>query len=152
MSNQIRKIYFKLIYSHGIQIEIDPNLRMCDLNEYIKPKILDEYNIENYVIVEAGLSLGENHCPIDETEQITFKNKYNMNIDVAFYIRPLISSDPSHSNESTLCSDESSCPICFENAEQPINLVCGHIFCHSCISSWVTFGRNSCPMCRGQIA
>jgi len=151
MSNQIRKIYFKKVYGYGIQIMIDPNLRMCDLNEYIKPTIQSEYNIDNYEIVEVGLPLGECHNPIDETEQITFKNKYNMNNNIAFYIRPRISSDPSHS----ISSDESStctCPICIEDPVQPINLTCGHIYCQSCISSWVSIGRNSCPMCRSDIA
>ncbi|KAK5167109.1 uncharacterized protein LTR77_007839 [Saxophila tyrrhenica] len=46
------------------------------------------------------------------------------------------------------------CLVClcdFEAAEVARKLVkCGHLFHRECIDQWLTQGRNSCPLCRGQ--
>ncbi|KAF2705614.1 hypothetical protein K504DRAFT_332563, partial [Pleomassaria siparia CBS 279.74] len=46
------------------------------------------------------------------------------------------------------------CLVClsdFEEDEEARRLVnCGHLFHRVCIDQWLTTGRNSCPLCRGQ--
>ncbi|KAF2637466.1 hypothetical protein P280DRAFT_361979, partial [Massarina eburnea CBS 473.64] len=46
------------------------------------------------------------------------------------------------------------CLVCladFEIDEEARRLVnCGHIFHRTCIDQWLTTGRNSCPLCRGE--
>ncbi|KAJ9669844.1 hypothetical protein H2201_000230 [Coniosporium apollinis] len=49
---------------------------------------------------------------------------------------------------------EQRCLVClceFEIEEEARRLVkCGHLFHRECIDQWLTTGRNSCPLCRGQ--
>lgn len=46
------------------------------------------------------------------------------------------------------------CLIClgdYEAAEELRQLTkCAHVFHRDCIDQWLTTGRNSCPLCRGQ--
>ncbi len=40
------------------------------------------------------------------------------------------------------------CPICFDNTAS-CKLVCGHVFCTSCVKEWYTSSTEcTCPMCR----
>lgn len=42
------------------------------------------------------------------------------------------------------------CLICYDDAKDPFQSVCGHTFCTGCISAWsIAGGRNSsrCPLC-----
>ncbi|KAH7121192.1 hypothetical protein B0J11DRAFT_438567 [Dendryphion nanum] len=52
-----------------------------------------------------------------------------------------------------LASDQR-CLVClcdFEATEEARKLVnCGHFFHKECIDQWLTTGRNSCPLCRGE--
>ncbi|KAF2877466.1 hypothetical protein BDV95DRAFT_625343 [Massariosphaeria phaeospora] len=49
---------------------------------------------------------------------------------------------------------EARCLVClcnFEVDEEARRLInCGHLFHKLCIDQWLTTGRNSCPLCRGQ--
>ncbi|OCL05505.1 hypothetical protein AOQ84DRAFT_298813 [Glonium stellatum] len=46
------------------------------------------------------------------------------------------------------------CLVClcdFDDDEEARRLIkCGHLFHKECIDQWLTTGRNSCPLCRGQ--
>ena len=47
--------------------------------------------------------------------------------------------------------EELSCSVCFECATAPHVLPCGHIFCGTCIASWLRGKRvqkRTCPLCR----
>ena len=52
---------------------------------------------------------------------------------------------------STDVSEESplGCAICLGSCKQPVipDSVCGHIFCHRCISNWGRIAKN-CPICK----
>ena len=44
------------------------------------------------------------------------------------------------------------CPICLnEDYEDPVKLICGHIFCRKCVTPWLC-NHCSCPLCRTRIA
>jgi hypothetical protein len=55
---------------------------------------------------------------------------------------------------SVQISDGERCLIClsdYEVAEEVRELnKCKHVFHRDCIDQWLTTGRNSCPLCRGQ--
>jgi hypothetical protein len=42
------------------------------------------------------------------------------------------------------------CAICYESIEKNATIlrVCGHVFCDSCLHTWLETDNNSCPMCR----
>ena len=54
------------------------------------------------------------------------------------------------------------CPICYESYDETTRAVnngsntnpvrCGHMFHEICITQWRNSGRNTCPVCRGNIA
>lgn len=42
-----------------------------------------------------------------------------------------------------------SCNICLEESRDPVCTTCGHLFCWSCLYTWITRrGVESCPVCR----
>ncbi|OII71753.1 uncharacterized protein cubi_00560 [Cryptosporidium ubiquitum] len=43
------------------------------------------------------------------------------------------------------------CNICFENAYEPIVTRCGHLYCWSCICSWLDRGYGDCPVCKAGV-
>ncbi|KAF2684361.1 hypothetical protein K458DRAFT_302779 [Lentithecium fluviatile CBS 122367] len=58
------------------------------------------------------------------------------------------------SSEVVVLPSDARCLVClsdFEMRESVRRLVqCGHLFHRECIDQWLTTGRNSCPLCRGQ--
>lgn len=43
------------------------------------------------------------------------------------------------------------CPTCWEELSgenQPTKLVCGHVYCNSCLLEWIDSGKNTCPICK----
>ncbi|KAG9748669.1 hypothetical protein KCU59_g3847, partial [Aureobasidium melanogenum] len=57
-------------------------------------------------------------------------------------------------DDSITLTPEQRCLVClcdFEHDEEARRLVkCNHLFHKECIDQWLTKGRNSCPLCRGQ--
>ena len=45
--------------------------------------------------------------------------------------------------------DELQCAICTQPYNSPVSLHCNHIFCQSCINTWIN-QNSSCPICRQQ--
>ena len=57
--------------------------------------------------------------------------------------------------EATLrISPDERCLVCLEGYQLHEELrqisKCSHVFHRACIDEWLTTGRNSCPLCRGQ--
>ncbi|THZ68812.1 FAD/NAD(P)-binding domain-containing protein [Aureobasidium pullulans] len=43
------------------------------------------------------------------------------------------------------------CPTCWEELgkdNKPTKLVCGHVYCNSCLLEWIDSGKNTCPICK----
>ncbi|CAG8585196.1 5635_t:CDS:2 [Diversispora eburnea] len=42
------------------------------------------------------------------------------------------------------------CPICLNSPNDTVTTLCGHVYCHSCISTWIrACGEGAtCPLCR----
>jgi len=62
--------------------------------------------------------------------------------------------DKQELGKEQLGKEEIICGICLEeNSENSLVLKCGHIFCKSCIYTWIIhkFYESSCPMCREPI-
>ncbi|GKT15957.1 E3 ubiquitin-protein ligase RFWD3 like protein [Aduncisulcus paluster] len=52
-----------------------------------------------------------------------------------------------------MSDDSLSCPICYGPFNEPSVLKCGHIFCTSCITQWLTSQSGKiCPLCRNESA
>ena len=47
--------------------------------------------------------------------------------------------------------DEKICAFCFEFPIEPVKLLCSHTYCYYCITEYLNFGKQSCPMCRKAI-
>lgn len=125
-------IYFKLVYSFGIYINIPQHLKISQLNSFIKDSVYNAYGINNFCIAEGGTKLNEKNNPIDENQDILFHEKYtDKNV---FYIKPKIY-----------------CSICMQDNYEYRNLSCHHIFCNICINQWVNLGNSDCPICRAII-
>ncbi|XP_063057046.1 E3 ubiquitin-protein ligase RNF138 [Engraulis encrasicolus] len=51
-------------------------------------------------------------------------------------------------SKTTMDADETQCPVCFEQLQNPTRLsACNHEFCNRCISQAVSL-RKHCPLCR----
>lgn len=127
-------ILFKLIYNKSIDIYIPENIKVNQLNNYIKPTIKKYFNINNFDIIDAKNPFNEEGEPIYE-ENINFHDKFKNDV---FYIKP--------KNNNAI-----ECTICLETHTNYRTLLCSHQFCNLCINSWFSWGNNTCPLCRNNI-
>ena len=44
------------------------------------------------------------------------------------------------------------CPICHEKLVDPTESPCNHVFCHQCITNWLSGPGTTCPSCRRHLA
>jgi len=49
--------------------------------------------------------------------------------------------------QNTPLLDAVSCPICKEIFNQPVSILCGHVFCESCLKKWISTRGKKCPYC-----
>ena len=60
-------------------------------------------------------------------------------------------------NNAATAATATTCGICLEDPEDPLNLPCGHSFCDGCLDGWRSrYGvqeemRRKCPICRARI-
>ena len=51
---------------------------------------------------------------------------------------------------TTEVETDSTCPICFENIDEGVQLKCKHVFHDQCVGKWF-MKKTTCPMCRYDI-
>ncbi|EJK74853.1 hypothetical protein THAOC_03446 [Thalassiosira oceanica] len=62
-----------------------------------------------------------------------------------------------HLNNNATTVTGKTCGICLEDSKDPLDLPCGHSFCHGCLGEWRSrYGveeemRSKCPICRAKI-
>lgn len=50
--------------------------------------------------------------------------------------------------------DKLECPVCNEtptSLKDSVVTPCGHCFCKACLDTWRKEGKDSCPVCRGEL-
>ena len=47
--------------------------------------------------------------------------------------------------------EEKCCAVCLDSFKNPLLLPCNHVFCTSCLISWMQHNHNTCPECRSTI-
>lgn len=47
-------------------------------------------------------------------------------------------------------TESETCPICYENYENPCKTICNHVYCRDCIQTWAQQHQH-CPLCREQM-
>ena len=86
--------YYNIPFKHSISgqtciINVDMNMSVSSLKEHINSLIIQNFNINEYDIIEAGLPQGENAQALDETMEISLSDYYKNSIQyITFYIRP----------------------------------------------------------------
>ncbi|KAH0261340.1 hypothetical protein KCU91_g14077, partial [Aureobasidium melanogenum] len=148
-------------------------------NGFVEPDNAAGENTRSWIIYVLGGSYPENHpiitTPSLYTDSPTYEDMMLLSAllgpakppvaseqDVAdapgiFRIQStedsLVAVAPEGDDRITL-SSEQRCLVClcdFEHDEEVRRLVkCNHLFHKECIDQWLTKGRNSCPLCRGQ--
>ena len=88
-------IYFKEAWTTNTRFYmIDPNWTTLELNTFLKNKILTDFNIDEYEIVEAGQSIegipSECAPSLNISNNILLTNLFNNLSNTAFYIRRII--------------------------------------------------------------
>ena len=145
----MRRVYFKMVYTeHRRQYYVDPSWRIDDFINIMKTNIIRDFNIEQFEIVEAGQNTftadrSEEGPALSRSETTLLRDKYGPNINVSFYIRPLIQ------QVQVQVLDE--CTICYETGPIVEHYTCRHAMCRACIRDCLQHAIHSCPMCRCQI-
>jgi hypothetical protein len=66
--------------------------------------------------------------------------------------RPAAAGPSPSQNATSATTADFSCGICFDTASEPVVTKCGHLYCWSCLDTWLQRGEAECPMCKGHIS
>ncbi|GFQ90941.1 peroxisome biogenesis factor 10 [Trichonephila clavata] len=61
--------------------------------------------------------------------------------------KPSVSVKKKESNSGEVVNSKNQCSLCFEKRSYSTATPCGHLFCWSCITSWMQ-NKEECPLCR----
>ncbi|GFY79278.1 peroxisome biogenesis factor 10 [Trichonephila inaurata madagascariensis] len=65
----------------------------------------------------------------------------------AISTKPSVSVKEKESNSGEVVNSKNQCSLCFEKRSYSTATPCGHLFCWSCITSWMQ-NKEECPLCR----
>jgi hypothetical protein len=128
-------------YMEEVDEDIDEPLKK--LNSMID-RLQKIFTQNNRLIIMYALKF----CEYSEYRTKKFLSNYNTFVNKT-------TQSKQNDSEETIMKEE--CPICFEmKDEDPIQLVCKHIFCRSCLIQHITSKMAAsciaqCPMCRANI-
>lgn len=58
---------------------------------------------------------------------------------------------PESQGEGTKSNSRFECRVCLELATGPVVTPCGHLFCWTCLATWMSKGHNDCPVCKSGV-
>lgn len=98
--------------------------------------------------VPALLRMSHSSCPCHRTRQHAFAllnkvapdSEANRSRQVALAVLQVVLPSPA--------PPEFDCPICMAPGEQIVHLACFHAFHLTCISTWLSVGKDACPLCK----
>ncbi|KAF4553081.1 Ring finger domain-containing protein 8 [Elsinoe fawcettii] len=89
-----------------------------------------------------------------ETDVAAAGGVYQIRVGVNDKSEPILVAYANEGSDRIELAHEERCLVClcdFEKEEEARKLnECGHLYHRECIDEWLTKGRNSCPLCRGQ--
>ncbi|KAG8631272.1 hypothetical protein KVT40_000412 [Elsinoe batatas] len=89
-----------------------------------------------------------------ETDVAAAGGVYQIRVGVNEKSEPILVAYANEGSDRIELTHEQRCLVClcdFEKEEEARKLTeCGHLYHRECIDEWLTKGRNSCPLCRGQ--
>ena len=149
-------IYFKLAYTANTRrYHVDRNWKLDDFWNIMKSRIIRDFEIEEFEIVEAGQNvhngIAEQGIAFNKNEDIRLCEKYGPNVNVSFYIRHIsIGQEIRESANETNQTRIDECVVCYEDISYNyINRYsCNHLICSSCYAECIRHSLNTCPMCR----
>ena len=142
-------VYFKEAWTCNTRYYlIEPNWTTLQLSIFLKNKILVDFEIDHYEIVEAGQNIeglpSESAPALNISNNILLNNLFDNLSNTAFYIRRISDS----SRNTNLIEENSECVICFTENETYNYFGCRHNLCNHCFGQCITISHNRCPICR----
>jgi len=142
----VKLVYTQCVYTY----QVDPNWKLNDFWNILKSRLMRDFEIEEFELVEAGQNMSngiaEEGLAFNKNENIRLREKYGPTINVSFYIRPIRRESPQQSRVEE-------CIICYENTNNYSNRYryrCNHPICSTCIRECNQHSIDCCPMCRGR--
>lgn len=170
--NPLIEVYFKLAWTTQTKMYmLDPNWTISNFKNIIKTKILTDFNVMQYELVDTMQrqieGVDSEDMPALQSTNETLVSKYGPRLEVAFYIRPLpsiinvipilypeittVPFTPAVLITRTIAENET-CQLCHEpnqSNQRPTQYFgCSHVFCDECIAGCVENNHSLCPCCR----
>ena len=177
LSLMATQVIFKEVWTNHTRIfNVNPYWTVTQFLDSMRPLIKNEFNINNFEIVEAGQyipGIPSEEAPSLIASDIIIRNKWGPKLSVSFYIRRKnynylqlrelsirqniigygetnISTNPILMNLETI----EECPICLENIQfinNRNNFGCSHNICNECYINCQVRNYTSCPICRNEM-
>ncbi len=152
-------IYFKVVFTDNTRsYQVDPNWSLDDFWNIMKSRLIRDFRIEDeeFELVEAGQNvnngLAEQGIAFDKNEPVRLCEKYGRNVNVSFYIRPIILDQQQQIIQQQIIQQQivQECCICYEQMPLICPYQCIHMICSTCYAACRNNYINNCPMCRGR--
>ncbi|EFO96805.1 hypothetical protein CRE_17218 [Caenorhabditis remanei] len=75
---------------------------------------------------------------------------YRYSLFVKKSVRCLLTDSSVGTSVKLVDLDDKQCTVCHEDLSYPIKLECSHVFCKTCIETWLD-QKTTCPMCRAEV-
>ena len=98
--------------------------------------------------------LGEENVTLDVRSSVIVLRGADLE-EARHHLSQLMDKFLDHAPHSTVTSDDTSCPICYDVVSQPVEINCNHIYCSACLRHYIlsTFDNHSFPLkCMGSDA
>ena len=98
--------------------------------------------------------LGEENVTLDVRSSVIVLRGADLE-EARHHLSQLMDNFLNHASHSTVTSDDTSCPICYDVVSQPVEINCNHIYCSACLRHYIlsTFDNHSFPLkCMGSDA